>query len=171
MSGSLTKSATSPRSSSRKSSGRYQVPACPPSGWRRFRMRFRPSSLMECSMGRRGVDFGGHAPPGPGLHCHLQWVHRGWSPKAIHALGESLLPHAQLVAKQVSAQWVMDARCTSVAEGVRQEDVPQSTDGVEAGSKVNIILPPTEPNVAPSESEQLLSSPVAPSADAAGRPQ
>ena len=27
----------------------------------------------------------------------------GWSPKAIHALGESLLPHAQLVAEQVSA--------------------------------------------------------------------
>ena len=27
----------------------------------------------------------------------------GWSPEAIHALGESLLPHAQLVAEQVSA--------------------------------------------------------------------
>ena len=27
----------------------------------------------------------------------------GWSPEAIHALGESLLPHAQLVTEQVSA--------------------------------------------------------------------
>ena len=33
----------------------------------------------------------------------------GWSPYAIHALGESLLPCAQMVAEQVSAQWVMDA--------------------------------------------------------------
>ena len=40
-----------------------------------------------------------------------------WSPEAIHALRESLLPHAQLVAKQVSAQWVMDARRVNVAEG------------------------------------------------------
>ena len=31
----------------------------------------------------------------------------GWSPGFIHALGESLLPHTQLVAEQVSAQWVM----------------------------------------------------------------
>ena len=34
----------------------------------------------------------------------------GYSPDTIHALGESLLPHAQLVAEQVSVQWVMDAR-------------------------------------------------------------
>ena len=34
----------------------------------------------------------------------------GWSPEAIHALKKSLLPHAQLVAEQVSVQWVMDAR-------------------------------------------------------------
>ena len=33
----------------------------------------------------------------------------GWSPDAIHALEESLLPCAQMVAEQVSAQWVMDA--------------------------------------------------------------
>jgi len=42
----------------------------------------------------------------------------GWSLNAIHALGESLLPHAQLVAEQISAQWVMEARRASVAEGV-----------------------------------------------------
>ena len=41
----------------------------------------------------------------------------GWSPDAIHALRESLLPHAQLVAEQVSAQWVMEARHVNVAEG------------------------------------------------------
>ena len=34
----------------------------------------------------------------------------GWSPDTIHALGESLLPHAQLVVEQVSMQWVMEAR-------------------------------------------------------------
>ena len=47
----------------------------------------------------------------------------GWSLDAIHALGESLLPHTQLVAEQVFAQWVMEACRSSVAVGVRQEDV------------------------------------------------
>ena len=47
----------------------------------------------------------------------------GWSADAIHALGESLVPYAQMVAEQVSAQWVMEARRASMAEGVRQEDV------------------------------------------------
>ena len=41
----------------------------------------------------------------------------GWSPEAIHALGESLLPHAQLVAEQVSARWVMGACRANTAEG------------------------------------------------------
>ena len=54
-------------------------------------------------------------------------IYRGyandWSADAIHALGESLPPHAQLVAKQVSTQWVMEARRASVAEGVCQEDI------------------------------------------------
>ena len=77
----------------------------------------------------------------------------GWSPDAIHALGESLLPHTQLVAEQVSAQWVMEARRASAAEGMCQEDVTQPTDGVEAWSEASVIPPPTEPNVAPSESE------------------
>ena len=47
----------------------------------------------------------------------------GWSTDAIHALEESLLPHAQLVAEQVSSQWVMEARRASVAEGTSHEDI------------------------------------------------
>ena len=47
----------------------------------------------------------------------------GWSPYAIHALGESLLPCAQMVVEQVSVQWVMEARRANTAEGMRQEDV------------------------------------------------
>ena len=95
----------------------------------------------------------------------------GWSGKAIHALRESLMPCAQMVAEQVSVQWVMEARRSSMAEGVRQEDVIQPTDGVETGSEVSIVPPPTEPNVVPSESEQPLSTSIVPSADTVGRPQ
>ena len=84
----------------------------------------------------------------------------------MHSLGESLLPYAQLVKEQVYAQWVMEAHCASVAEGVRQEDVILSMDGVEARSEVSVGPPPTKSNIAPSESEQPLSSPVAPSVDA-----
>jgi len=94
----------------------------------------------------------------------------GWSAEDIHSLGESMLPLAQLVAEQVSAQWVMDARRANVAEGVCQEDVAQPADGVEPGSKASVILPLTKPHVAPSEREQPLSSSVMPSADATGRP-
>ena len=43
----------------------------------------------------------------------------GRSPGAIRALGESLLPCAQMVAEQVSAQLGMEARRASIAEGVR----------------------------------------------------
>ena len=89
----------------------------------------------------------------------------------IHALGESLVPYAKMVAEQVFAQWVMEARRSSVAEGVRQEDVIQPADGVETGSEMSVVPPPTEPNVIPSESEQPLSSSTVTSADAAGRPQ
>ena len=64
----------------------------------------------------------------------------------------------------------MEARYVSVAEGVRQEDVTQPADGVVVESKASIVPAPTEPNVAPSESEQSLSSLVASSADAAGWP-
>jgi len=76
-----------------------------------------------------------------------------------------------MVAEQVFAQWVMEAHRASAAEGARQENVTQPIDGVEPRLEANIALPSTEPNVTPSESEQLLPSPVAPSADAAGRPQ
>ena len=62
----------------------------------------------------------------------------GWSPNAIHALGESLLPHSQLVAEHVSAQWVMEARHVNMAEGACQEDVTQPTDGVEPRSETNV---------------------------------
>ena len=44
-------------------------------------------------------------------------------------------------------------------------------DGVELGSEVDIAPPPTEPNVAQSEDEQPLPSPVKPVANAAGEPQ
>ena len=47
----------------------------------------------------------------------------GWSADEIHELGESLVPHAQMVAEQVTVQWVMEARHTFVAEDVRWEDV------------------------------------------------
>ena len=86
---------------------------------------------------------------------------------AVHALGESLVPYTQMVAEQVSAQWVMEARYASMAEGMCQEDVILPADGVEVGSEASVVPPPTEPNVAPSESERPLSSSVASSADAA----
>ena len=81
------------------------------------------------------------------------------------------MPYAQMVAEQVSTQWVMEACCSSMAEGGCQEVVIQPVDGVEVGSEASVVLPPTEPNVVLSESEHPLSSLVVPSADAAGRPQ
>ena len=48
----------------------------------------------------------------------------GWSLAAIHALRESLMPHAQLVAEQVSAQWVMDARHMNVAKAHTRRMLP-----------------------------------------------
>ena len=99
-------------------------------------------------------------------------IYRGyadsWSVEAIHALGESLVPYTQMVAEQVSTQWVMEARRSSMAKGVRQEDAIQPVDGVEAGSEMSVISPPTESNVIPSESEQPLSSSTVPLADAVG---
>ena len=41
----------------------------------------------------------------------------GWNVEDIHSLRESLLPHAKLVAEQVSVLWVMDARRVDMAEG------------------------------------------------------
>ena len=71
----------------------------------------------------------------------------GCSTEDIQSLGESLLPHAKLVAEQVSTQWVMDARHADMATSMRREDVAQPMDGVDLGSEMNIALPPTEPNV------------------------
>ena len=82
-----------------------------------------------------------------------------------------MLPYAQLVAEQVSAQWVMEAHHASAAEGACQKDVAQPVDGVEPGLEANVIPPPTEPNVVQPESEQPQPSPVEPVADAAGLSQ
>ena len=41
----------------------------------------------------------------------------GLSTEDIQSLGEGLLPHAKLVAEQVSAQWMMEARRADTAEG------------------------------------------------------
>ena len=45
------------------------------------------------------------------------------STEDIQSLGESLLPHARLLAEQVSAQWVMDVHRADMAGCVRQEDI------------------------------------------------
>ena len=94
----------------------------------------------------------------------------GWSIDEIHALGESLVPYAQMVAEQVTTQWVMEAHRSSVAEDVLQEDVIQPMEGVETRSEVSIIPSPIEPNVIPTGSELPSSLSTVPSADAAGRP-
>ena len=73
----------------------------------------------------------------------------GWTIDEIHVLGESLVPHAQMVAEQVTMQWVMEARHSSMAEDVRQEDVVQPTEAAEVRSEVSIVPPPIEPNVVP----------------------
>ena len=102
----------------------------------------------------------------------------GWSADAIHSLGESLVPYAQMVAEQVSTQWVMEARRSSMAKGACQEHIIQPADRVGTGSKASVIPPPTEPNVVPSttepnvvpfKSKQPLSSSTVPLADAADR--
>ena len=45
----------------------------------------------------------------------------GLNTEDIQSLGESLLPHARLVAEQVSTQWVMDARREDMAWGMARE--------------------------------------------------
>ena len=47
----------------------------------------------------------------------------------------------------------MEARRSSVAEGVLQEDVIQLAEGVEAGSEASVVPPLTEPNIVLLESE------------------
>jgi len=64
----------------------------------------------------------------------------------------------------------MEARHVSLVEGVHQEDVIQPMDGVEARSEASVVLPSTEPDIAPSKSEQPLSSSLTPLVDAIGRP-
>ena len=90
---------------------------------------------------------------------------------AIHALGESLVPFPQKVAEQVSMQWVMEARCASMAKGMHQEDVIQPTEGVETGLEASVVPPLIEPNIIPSESKLPLSSSIVPSAEATGQAQ
>ena len=94
----------------------------------------------------------------------------GWSADEIHALGESLVPHAQMVAEQVTAQWVMEDRRSSVAEDVHREGVIQPVEGVETGSEASVVPPPTKPNVVPIGSELPSSLSTVPSADAVRRP-
>ena len=77
----------------------------------------------------------------------------GCSMEDIQSLGESLLPHAKLLAEQVSVQRVMDACRADMARSMRQEDVAQPTDGMEPGSVAGVAPPRTEPNVAQSEDE------------------
>ena len=64
----------------------------------------------------------------------------------------------------------MDARCAYMADGARQEDVTQPMDGMEPGSEADVALSLIEPNVAQSEDEQPLPSPVEPVVDAAEEP-
>jgi len=85
----------------------------------------------------------------------------------IQTLGESLLPHARMVAEQVSTQWAMDVYREDMARSVRREDVAQPVDGTEPGSKVDISPASTELNVVPPGSEPPLPSSVGPTADAA----
>ena len=104
----------------------------------------------------------------------------GWSADEIHALGESLVPHAQVVAEQVTAQWVMEARPSTMAVDVRQEDVIQPVEAAEARSEVSIVPSSIEPNIVltiaepsaviPTTTELPSSSSIAPSTDVAGGP-
>ena len=59
----------------------------------------------------------------------------GLSMEDIQSLGESLLAHARLVAEQVSAQWVMDARHEDMAESMHWGDIAQPVDGMEPRSE------------------------------------
>ena len=94
----------------------------------------------------------------------------GWSADEVHVLVESLVPYAQMVAEQVSAQWVMEACRSSLAEDVCQEDVILPMEGVETGSKASVVLPPIEPNIVPTGSELPSSLSTVPSGDVAGGP-
>ena len=92
----------------------------------------------------------------------------GLSMEDIQSIREGLLPHARLVADQVSAQWMMHVRHEDMARSMRGEDAAQPADGAEPGSEVNVAPVSIEPNVVPSGSEQPAPSSVAPTADAVG---
>ena len=95
----------------------------------------------------------------------------GCSMEDMQSLGESLLPHAKLLAEQVSMQWVMDARREDMDGSMHQEDITQPMDGMEPRSEVDVAPPSTKPNVVQPVDEQPLPSLVKPVADAVGEPQ
>ena len=64
----------------------------------------------------------------------------GLSTKDIQTLRESLLPHARLVAEQVSTQRVMNVHREDMARSVHRGDVAQPADDTEPGSEVDITL-------------------------------
>ena len=82
----------------------------------------------------------------------------GWSADEIHAMGESLVLHAQMVAEQVTAQWVIEARHSTMATDMHWEDVIQPAEVAEAGLEASVVPPPTEPNVIPTVAELPSSS-------------
>ena len=94
----------------------------------------------------------------------------GWSTDEIHALGESLVMHAEKVIEQVTAQWVMEARHLTVVEDMRREDAVHPMVRVETGLEASVVLPPTEPNIVLTKSKLPLSSSTIPSADAGRGP-
>ena len=76
-------------------------------------MRFGPSSPTGCSTayGSSGVltlVVTYHPDLDFATICNV--YADGYSTEDIQSLRESLLPHAKLVAKQVSTQWVIDVR-------------------------------------------------------------
>ncbi|XP_034585140.2 uncharacterized protein [Setaria viridis] len=83
----------------------------------------------------------------------------GWSANEIQKLGQSLVPHAQVVVEQTTAQWVMEARRSVEAASVGQEGVANPVQAVEAGS---------EPSAVPTALETPSSPPAAPPSDATG---
>jgi len=105
----------------------------------------------------------------------------GWSTDEIHALGESLVLHTQVVTEPVTAQWLMEARYSTMAVDVCREDIVQPMEAAEARSKASIIPSPSEQNVVstaaepstvvPTIAELPSSSPTAPSTDTTGGPQ
>ena len=101
-----------------------------------------------------GADLSGNAPPGPGLHRHLQRV-RQWLECGCHPCARGELGAIRTDGGRASIRVVGDG-------GVHQEDVIRPTDEVETGSGASVVPPPTEPNVVPSEGEQPLSSLIKP---------